>query len=419
MTQAGETDNFQDFQDLAKREILAFARAHQDDDTARLLLSAARYPDIDMPAAVQQIEGLRAAREKWPSLLECEEFLYPPRLNREQASSEATARYKTTIVGSTGHVADLTGGMGVDSLAFARVADHVDYVERDGELCSLMEHNCKALGLGNVDVHCADSMEWLAGQEPYDLLYIDPARRSAAGRKVAAFEDCTPDLLQHLDLLRSKGRRLLIKASPMIDITLALRQLGAVSEVHIVALHGECKEVLFLCEECGGNPTIHCLDLKDPKDLKDLKGLKDFKDFTFSSAEEASAEAVYCAAVGRYLYDPHAALRKGGCFRLLSQRYGLPLLAPNTHLYTSPSLLPDFPGRIFEVLQEVPLNRKALKEFLPGGKAHVVVRNFPAEAAVLQKQLGLKEGGDLFVIATTVGRRRTGFLCRFCLPPTA
>ena len=296
------------------------------------------------------------------------------------------------------------------------MAEHVDYVERDGELCSLMEHNCKTLGRGNVDVHCADSLEWLAGQAPYDLLYIDPARRSAAGRKVAAFEDCTPDLLPHLDLLRSKCRRLLVKASPMIDITLALRQLGAVSEVHIVAVKGECKEVLFLCGGDAADPTIHCLDLKD---LKDPKVLKVLKDFTFHPSDESSAEAVYCAAVGRYLYDPHAALRKGGCFRLLSQRYNLSLLAPNSHLYTSPTLLPDFPGRIFEVLQEMPLNRKALKEVLPGGKAHVVVRNFPAEAADLQKQLGLKEGGDLFVVATTVGRRRTGFLCRLCLPPTA
>ncbi len=410
MSHQKETNNFQDFQDFAKRGIIEFAREHEDEDTARLLLSAGRYPHIDMPAAVQQIEGRRTAREKWPSLLECEGFLYPPRLNREQASSEATAHYKASLAGTAGHVADLTGGMGIDTLALATVAEHVDYVERDKELCSLMEHNSKALGRGNVDAHCADSMEWLAGQEPYDLLYIDPARRSATGRKVAAFEDCTPDLLQHLDLLRSKGRRLLIKASPMIDVTLALRQIGAVSEVHIVSVKGECKEVLFGCENEGGNPTIHCVD---------LKGHKGLKDFTFHPCDEASAEATYCTAVGRYLYDPHAALRKGGCFRLLSQRYGLPLLAPNTHLYTSSTLLPDFPGRAFEVLQELPLNRKALKEVLPDGKAHVVVRNFPTEAANLQKQFGLKEGGDLFIVATTVGRRRTAFLCRFCLPPTA
>ena len=389
--------------DFAEREILAFAREHKGEDTARLLLGASRYPGIDMQAAVQQIEGLRTAREKWPSLLECEDFLYPPRLNREQSSSEATARYKATLLSSS-RIADLTGGMGIDTLAFAKVADHVDYVEHDPALCAFMERNLQALSIANVTVHCTDSLVWLAGQESYDLIYIDPARRGVAGRRVTAFEDCTPDLLQHLDLLRSRCRRLLVKASPMIDITLATTQLGTVAEVHIVALHGECKELLFLCDSRhSGEPTIHCVDIKD---------LKDFNDFPFIRSEETAASAVYCDRVGRYLYDPHAALRKGGCFRLLGQRYGLPLLAANTHLYTSPTLISDFPGRTFEVLQEVVLDRKAIKKALPDGRAHVVTRNFPAEAAVLQRRLGLTEGGDLFVIATTVGTRRTGLLCR-------
>ncbi|MBP5527518.1 MAG: SAM-dependent methyltransferase [Bacteroidales bacterium] len=388
------------------RECIDFVREHLHDDTARLLLSAARYPAIDMPLAVNQIEGLRMAGEKWPTLMDNEEYLFPPRLNREQASSEVTAHYKASLIAHHS-IADLTGGMGVDTLAFAKEATHVDYVERDAALCSLMEHNCRALGVSNVSVHCADSMAWLATQEPYDLIYLDPARRSASGRKVSAFEDCTPDLLQHLDLLRSKARRLLVKASPMIDLRRATEQLGAVSEVHIIAVKGECKEVLFLCESThDGQAVVHCTDLKDLKDFKDLKV------FSFTISEEQTAAALYSDAVGRYLYDPHAALRKGGCFRLLSQRYGLPLLASNTHLYTSPTLLPDFPGRIFEVLQEVPLNRKAVKAALPDGKAHVVVRNFPEEAAVLQRQLGLKEGGDLFLIAATVGTRRTALLCR-------
>ena len=428
MTQAGETDNFQDFQDLAKREILAFARAHQDEDTARLLLSAARYPHIDMPAAVQQIEGLRAAQEKWPSLLECEEFLYPPRLNREQASSEETAAHKVYVAGELCgeeafiSVADLTGGMGVDSIAFAQrarfvnplrtqVLTHVDYVERSEKLCTLMEHNRKVLGLENISVHCGDSMQWLAACDRlYDIIFIDPARRSASGRKVAAFEDCEPNILQHIDMIRSHCHWLMVKASPMIDIDLACRQLGDVAEVHIVSVKGECKELLFLCGEHDGETVIHCVARNRPGE---------FYNADFTRSEEAAAAGRYCAAVGKYLYEPDAALMKGGPFNLIGHWWDLDKLAPNTHLYTSPSLLPDFPGRIFEVLQEVPINRKALKEFLPGGKAHVVVRNFPAEAAVLQKQLGLKEGGDLFVIATTVGRRRTGFLCRFCLPPTA
>lgn len=378
-------------------------------------MSASRYPDIDMPAAVQQIEGLRMAQEKWPSLAGKEEFEYPPRLNREQASSEATARYKATLAGEVASIADLTGGMGIDSFAFATIhrpaginQPTVTYVERDPALCALMERNCRALGIGNVDVHCADSLEWLARQEPYDLLFIDPARRSAAGRKVSAFEDCTPDILQHLDILRSRCRRLMVKASPMIDLHQAVKQLGTVSEVHIVAVKGECKEVLFLCEDSANEPTIICVNLNNQ--IAQNSPIIPVS-FSFRPSEEHAAEALYTAAVERYLYDPHATLRKAGCFRLLSQRYGLPLLAPNTHLYTSPTLLPDFPGRVFEVLREVPLNRKAVKAALPDGKAHVVVRNFPAEAAALQRQLGLREGGDRFVIAATVSSRLVGLLC--------
>lgn len=406
------TDNFQDLKDFAKREI-TFAREHVNEDTARLLLSAARYPTIDMPLAVQQIEGLRTAAEKWPSLLGHEGFMYPPRLNREQASSEATARYKASLLSPpTSHLspltlADLTGGMGIDTLAFASLhAATVDYVERDPALCALMERNLAAMGITNVTVHCADSLEWLIPHSSFDILYLDPARRNAAGRKVAAFEDCTPDILQHLDLLRAKAQRLLIKASPMIDISLALRQLGTVSEVHIVAVKGECKEVLFIMGSPCGEPIVKI------SSLASLSSPASLTTISFHPSDEAAAAATYCAAVGHYLYDPHAALRKAGCFRLLGQRLGLPLLAPNSHLYTSDLQVPDFPGRTFEVLREVKPSRKAMAEALPGGKAHVVTRNYPVAAADLQKQLGLKEGGDLFVVATTVGTRRAVFLCQ-------
>ena len=384
------------------KEFIDFAKQHLNEDTARLLLSAARYPSVDMPAAVQQIEGLRTAREKWPSLPD--DYVYPPRLNREQASSEATARYKATLLAAAGRVADLTGGMGIDTLALSAVADHVDYVERDSMLCTLMEHNLALLGIDNVTVHCADSLQWIAQTTvPLTTLYLDPARRSSAGRKVAAFEDCSPNLLEQLPLLRARCRQLLVKASPMIDISLALSQLGQVAEVHVVALRGECKEVLFVCEKTQDEPVIHCVD---------LKGSKNLQDFSFRRSEEATAPFRCCDAVGCYLYEPHAALMKGGPFRLIGQRFGLQQLAPDTHLYTSSSLVSDFPGRTFEVLQELPLNRKAVLTAVAGGKAHVVVRNFPAEAAALQKQLGLTEGGDLFVVATTVGSRRAGFLCK-------
>ncbi len=424
MPKGEKINNFQDFQDLAKREILAFAREHQDEDTARLLLSAARYPSIDMPAAVQQIEGLRTAREKWPSLLDCDDYLYPPRLNREQASSETTARYKVNllltpfaksinpninlwITPKAGvRIADLTGGMGIDTLAFAKVAEHVDYVERDANLCALMEHNLKALGITNVTVHCADSMEWLATAGPFDLIFIDPARRDSHGRKVAGFEDCTPNILDHAATLRAHCQKLMVKASPMIDIDLACHQLGDVGEVHVVGARGECKEVLFVCGEPSGEPRIKCVNLNNPN-TQNIQN-----QFSFTRADETAAEGRYCQAVGRHLYEPDTTLMKGGPFKLIAQRYGLELLGRNTHLYTADRRIDDFPGRVFEVLQEIQLNRKEVKTAIPDGKAHVVTRNYPVEAAALQRQLGLKEGGELFVVATTVGTRLSGFLCK-------
>ena len=401
------------------REFIDFVNAHKDEDTARLLLSAARYPDIDIPAAVQQIEGLRTAREKWPSLLECEDFLYPPRLNREQSSSEETATHKAHVAdGLCGNetfvsVADLTGGMGIDSIAFARhsrlvnppcsqVLAHIDYVEQNEELCRLMEHNRKALGLDNISVYCDNSMEWLASQtRTFDIIFIDPARRSASGRKVAAFEECEPDILQHLDILRSHCRWLMVKASPMIDIDSACRQLGDVAEVHVISVRGECKEVLFVCGHHDGETVIHCV-------LRDQEPGSSF-DCDFTRSKESNAPHRYCTTVGRYLYEPDAAFMKGGPFNLICLWMDMDKLSPNTHLYTSDNLQRPFYGRTFVVLREI--GRKEIGHAIPDGRAHVVTRNYPVAAAELQRQLGLKEGGDLFVVATTVGYEKKMFLC--------
>lgn len=396
MTRQKETGDFQDFQDFAKREIQAFAKAHENDDVARLLLGAARYPDIDMPAAVQQIEGRRTAKEKWPSLLQCDDYLFPPRLNREQASSETTARYKAQLVHGT-RCADLTGGMGIDTIAFAKVAEHVDYVERDPQLCTLMEHNLKVLGIGNVTVYCADSLDWLQSHlSPFTfhLIFVDPARRDNRGRKVAGFEDCTPNILEQMPLICSHCQRLMVKASPMIDIDMACRQLGGVEEVHVVSAGGECKEVLFLCGEPTGEPRIVC------------------GQHSFTRSEESAAEVRLCSTVGRYLYEPDAALMKAGPYRSICQWYGVEKLGRNTHLYTSDKVVDGFPGRRFEMLQELKLSRKGVAEAIADGRAHVVTRNYPVAAADLLRQLGLKEGGELFVVATTIGTRLCGFLCR-------
>ena len=411
-----EKRNFQDFQDFAQREI-SFAKEHVDDDTARLLLSASRYPDINMPAAVQQIEGLRVARDKWPSLLACDAYRYPPRLNREQASSEAVAARRVeeclddlSLDGmhvadpAVLHVADLTGGMGIDTLAFAQRVAQVTYVERDAELCALMERNCKALGMDNVAVVCADSMEWLShsGQH-YDVIFVDPARRDSHGRKMVGFESCEPNILEHMPLLCQACRYLVVKASPMIDIDLGCRQLRSVSNVFVLVCGGECKEVCFMCNNGSEEETvIHSIVVDGDENQY----------FCITRKEESEAELVIAERMGRYLYEPNPAVMKAGAFAMMCEAFPVVSLARNSHLYTSDERVGDFPGRVWEVVAEVKPNRKDILAAVPGGRAHVVTRNYPVDAATLQRQMGLKEGGDLFVVATTVGSRRTAFLCK-------
>ena len=396
-------------------DILHFANQHCEDDPLALLLQKKRYPDTDLRLVAQQLEGRKQARTKWPSLAIRDDYFYPPRLNREQSSSEATARYKSNIAAKfpADTLADLTGGMGVDLVFMAPLYRQADYFELDPELCTTARHNFATLGLHNITCHNTDSLTHLThNNHHYSLIYIDPARRDSHGQKVAAFEDCTPDLTANLPLLLNRCERLLVKASPMIDLHTALSQLGTVAEVHIVAVDNECKEILFL----SGNatePVIHCANITATGTHLT----------SYTPSSESAALPHYATETGTYLYEPNAALMKGGCFNSLCQRYNLYKLARNTHLYTSDSLVDAFPGRTFEILQPVALNAKAVHQVLPQGKAHVVTRNYPIAAADLQRQLKLREGGDLFIIAATIGTRPQGWLCRRtqvtspCSPP--
>lgn len=382
-------------------KIAAFAQAHRGEDAVRLMLQRDRYPEVEMHLVAQQLEGLAQAEGKWPSWAACPEVCYPPKVNREQSSSEAAARYKASLV-SGNEGADLTGGMGVDSYYMAHHTTQMHYCEQDPALCRLAAHNFAALGQTNILIHEGDSLKWLQGcdENHFDYLYIDPARRDSHGERVTTFEHCTPNLLECLPLLRSRCRRLMVKASPMLDLTLAMEQLGGVAEVHIVAVGGECKEMLLICGE--GPAEIVCVNLRPT-------GRDEHR---FTLAEEQSAPYRAAACVQRYLYEPHAALMKGGCFRLLAQWYNVGALDPHSHLYTADTLQEDFPGRIFEVDGTIRLDRKTLRRQLPEGKAHVICRNYPVRADRLQHQLGLTEGGDRYLVATTHDGQRTGLLCR-------
>lgn len=389
-------------------EIIAFAQAHSQDDPLKLVLQQKRYPDINLSLVAQQLEGQRQAMQKWPALASCEQYFFPPKLNREQSSSQATAEYKAQLFSRLGATtfADLTGGMGVDTYFIGRQADRVDYFELNPDLYPITQHNLAALGQHQIACHNTDSIQHLANHDTtYDLILIDPARRNSMGGKVVAFEDCTPNLLDNLTLLRSRCRHLMVKASPMIDIHQAAQQLGLVEEIHIISVNGECKEVLFLMS--GGETRkpmeTHCVNLQsaDPA-------------ITFTTTQESAALPSFATYMGHYLYEPNASIMKGGCFNLLGQKLQLAQLARNTHLYTSDSLVDHFPGRKFRIIQELALNAKDVKKVLPEGKAHVATRNYPMAAADLQKKLKIKEGGHLFIIAATLGTKPMGWLCERC-----
>lgn len=391
---------------------IEFARKHKGDDPIKLLLKQSKYPEIDIKFVAQQLEGQRQASAKWPRLSRCENFAYPPKLNREQSSSEQTANYKVQAIlkdfpsDETISIADLTGGMGIDSIAFASQEDYitqVEYCEMDPILVKLMEYNTNILQLANIHCHQGDAIEWLRKDDRhFNIIYIDPARRDRQGNKTKAFEDCTPNILDVLPLLEEHCDYLVIKASPMIDISIAAKQLRNVNDIYIISVKGECKEVLFVCSNKKQEYAYHCVNCL----------LSDKQEFDFTIKEEERANIPICQTVAKYLYEPNASIMKGGCYKLIGERYTLTVLGKNTHLYTSDTLIENFPGRIFEIIQDVALNKKAVLKLIPEKKAHVISRNFPIEAAKLQQQIGLTEGGNLFIIATTVGSTKSGFLCR-------
>ena len=395
---------------------LAFAQEHLGDDPLQLLLQRQRYPDVDMELVARQIEGHRQAAIKWPLLLEYPGYLYPPHLGREQSSSQATAIYKASLMArlladepAPRLLLDLTGGMGIDDLFFARSGMAVDYIERDAELCRLAQRNFATLGADTISCHCADCESWTTDKS-YHVVYADPARRDAAGRKTSAFADCSPDITVLMHKL-PPHRYLLIKASPMADIASGLQQLGHVAEVHVIAVCGECKELLFLVSSQYGqpdNPAIICTNLR-----ADGTAISTHR---FGLAQQRQTQPAYCSdGMGHYLYEPHAALMKAAPWGCLCKWYDVLKLDRNSHLYTSPRLVEGFPGRTFEVLREVPLNKKdiaaALDEHGSHGQANVISRNHPLAADTIRQKMHITPGGNLYLIATTVMQRPTTYLC--------
>lgn len=364
----------------------------------KLALQLAGRTDIDVTHILRQVEGWQRLRTKVPSWAAIDELEYPRRLSLEQCSGEPAARYKAQVVSrllqqlpdQAHSMVDLTGGLGVDFSFIAPLFSQAVYVERQEELCSLARHNFPLLGLPSVTIVCGDGIDYLHSMPRTDLIFLDPARRDSAGRKTVQIEDCEPDVCAWRELLLQKAAFVVLKLSPMLDIVGALQALRTVSEVHVVSVGGECKDLLLVLT---GEPSPDPLMVAREGEVT----------FVYRQSEETQAQPLYAESCSTYLYEPGAALLKAGAFKLAAVRFGLRKLHPSSHLYTGPEWIADFPGRRFRVTGVSSFSKKDLKAFRTAvDRANLTVRNFPSSVEALRKKLKLKDGGDIYVFATTL-----------------
>ena len=492
-----------------------FIQEYREKDTRQLALQSARFPDVDMPYALDQIKGWQTARRKLPTWAACDGIVYPPHLSMEQCSSEPTAQYKLNLAmewscriessefrvesseegvesselrvenserevesselrveNSEGEVnnfssgqpatlnsqlstlnpqpatlnsqlstlnchasrmTDLTGGFGVDfsftSCAFASAT----YVERNAQLCHMVEHNLPLLGIDNAKVVCADAVDYLSTLDMQTMIFLDPARRDQHGAKTVMLADCTPDVVQLLPQLLKKSRFTMLKLSPMLDWHKAVEDLqGMVREVHIVSVGGECKELLLvLSEEIESELKVFCADLEAGGGSGEAglsggsSGSSSSSCSSFSSEPSSPSHpstpslsaSLFVYAPGsscpapnsklktqnsKFLHEPNASIMKAGCFDELAAAYGVSPVSRNSHLFLSAEPVDGFPGRSFSIERVTTLNKRELRQALAGiEKANIATRNFPLSVAELRKRLKLKDGGDVYIFATT------------------
>ena len=426
-----------------------FIRQHQDDDVRQLAFLGSKYPEVDMPFALDQIRGRKMARVKLPRWASLEGIIYPPHISMEQCSSESTALYKAELAArllglpvsssfseEIGFV-DLTGGFGVDfSYIAARLGVKSMYVERQAHLCEAAKENFGRLGLKNAIVKNGDGIEVLHSLLPkkddaasaddslgitYDqplsllktklglkIIFIDPARRDDAGNKVVSLKDCTPDVTVLQEEMLSKADYVIIKLSPMLDWHRAISELSHVREVHIISVNNECKELLLVLSARNmGDMEASSADgeVKHAGNLR-IYCVNDAQSFVCDELDMESSPVRIAPPVleeMQYLYEPNASLMKAGCFGVLSDRYDARMLSKNSHLFVSQAPIEAFPGRSFRIIAVSSFNKKELKRYLSGiTKANIATRNFPLSVAELRKRLKLKDGGETYIFATTL-----------------
>ena len=384
--------------ELIAPEIQAFVASHENDDVHELVLKNKFIHGVPAALVVRQIVGRNKAKTKLPSFYRNERIVYPPSLSLEQSSSEQTAAHKASFVGETisesvcGAGADLTGGLGVDTLYLSRLFKTFHFVEPNADLIEIAKHNLRELGARNVVFHNATAETFLASLDrSFDFVYVDPSRRTEGDNRLVTLADCQPNIVSLQDRLLATAPNVLVKTSPLLDIQRGLAQLREVASVTVVAVGNECKELLYhLVRDFGGEPTVRANNI-----LGDTT-----RSFEFRLNEEREASVEFSEPCA-YLYEPNAAVLKAGAFRLIAERYNVRKLHPNTHVYTSDLLIESFPGRIYRLRAGVGADPSEFERLFPDRQTNIVLRNYPASVDELRKKLRVKDGGEKYLLGVT------------------
>ncbi len=429
-----------DLEQNIQQKIRGFVAQNWQKDTQNLILQLPAHLRMYAQSIGEQVQGKKKAQYKLPKWFSDENIVYPPTLNMEQCSSEKTAKFKAEMVfeevfgqyittpnpslGRRGTLADLTGGFGVDVAFFAEKFEKVLYFEQNKALFDIANHNFKTFNINNIQSISENSVDFFTNNQPenqqnnqqnnnlnidfFDCIYLDPARRNEKAQKIAQLSDCEPNILAIKNELFEKTNFILLKTSPMLDISKAVLELKNVVKIWVVAVENECKEVLYLLKKEENNiqwgmPHCQKLPVIAVNFLKNDEIQLFESDFFAEKQVEKqtkNSSLTYSKPL-KYLYEPNAPIMKIGCFEQIARHFSIEKIAPNSHLYTSEILKIDFLGRIFEITNVCKLDKKEISKLIPSKKANISVRNSPLSVEKIKEKLGFKDGGDVFMFVTT------------------
>ncbi len=376
-----------------------YVKQNLNEDVMRLRLKKRNSENFSIDLAITQIEIRRKHIEhKIPTWAQNDSVVFPSLLSAEQCSSEATARYKShLVIGNS--LCDMTGGLGVDTYFMSQGVTRTTYIERDEKYCQLAKHNFTLLGSPHIQVINDDCCNFISNcNETFDTIFIDPARRGKQHERLFALADCEPDVLSLLPTILGKCQRLIIKMSPMVDITQLKVELARPFDLHILSVRNECKELLAV---------INTQDLRNEKQpvniicaMPDNTGT--CREVRFTMDDESNAPQAIAQEMGNFLYEPDVALLKAGAFKTVCLKYNVKKLHKNSHLYTSSEVVTDFPGRTFAIKEIIPFSSSMCKSFAKHyDTCNITTRNFPLSAVELRKKLKVRDGGEIYLFATT------------------